>query len=91
MVGWHHRLNGQKFAQTLGDSEGQGSLVHCSPWGHKESHMTERLNNNHNTWSTLKNYLLIELIHVERAAWQIPWTEEPGWLQSVGSLRVGHD
>ena len=36
MVGWHHRLNGQEFEQTLGDSEGQASLVCCSPWGHKE-------------------------------------------------------
>ena len=35
-----------EFKQTLGDSEGQGSLVCCSPWGHKESDMTERLNNN---------------------------------------------
>jgi len=33
MVGWHHRLNGQEFEQTLGDSEGQGSLVCCSPGG----------------------------------------------------------
>ena len=33
MAGWHHRLNGQEFEQTLGDSEGQGSLVCCSPWG----------------------------------------------------------
>ena len=24
-------------------------------------------------------------------AWRIPWTEEPGWLQSTGSQRVGHD
>ena len=31
MVGWHHRLNGHEFEQTLGDSEGQGSLVCCSP------------------------------------------------------------
>ena len=30
----------------LGDSEGQGSLACCSPWGHKELDMTERLNNN---------------------------------------------
>ena len=35
-VGWHHQLNGHEFAQTLGDSEGQGSLVSCSPWGCKE-------------------------------------------------------
>ena len=36
MGGWHHRLNGYEFEQTLGDSEGQGSLVCCSPWGRKE-------------------------------------------------------
>ena len=45
MVGWHHRLNGHEFGWTLGDSEGQGSLVCSSPWGHKESDMTEQLNN----------------------------------------------
>ena len=45
MVGWHHQLNGLESEQTLGDSEGQGSLVGCSPWGRKESDMTEQLNN----------------------------------------------
>ena len=40
MVGWHHRLNGHEFEQTPGDSEGQGSLACCSPWGHKELDMT---------------------------------------------------
>ena len=30
MIGWHHRLDGHEFEQTLGDSEGQGSLVCCS-------------------------------------------------------------
>ena len=40
MVGWHHQLNGHEFEQTLGDSEGQGSLACCSSWGHKESGMT---------------------------------------------------
>ena len=43
MVGWHHRLNGHKFEQTLGDDEGQGSLVCCSPCGCNELGMTERL------------------------------------------------
>ena len=33
MVGWHHQLNGHEFEQTLGDSEGQGSLACCSWWG----------------------------------------------------------
>ena len=39
-VGWHHQLNAHEFEQTLGDSEGQGSLACCSPWGHNESDMT---------------------------------------------------
>ena len=29
--------------------------------------------------------------HSSTLAWKIPWTEEPGRLQSMGSLRVGHD
>ena len=43
----HHRFNGHEFGQAPGDGEGQGSLVCCSPWGHKESDMTWQLNNNH--------------------------------------------
>ena len=45
MVGWHHWLNRHEFEQTLGDGKGQGSLVCCSRWGHKESDRTEQLNN----------------------------------------------
>ena len=41
MVGWHHRLNGHEFEQTLGDNEGQRSPARCSPWGCKELDMTE--------------------------------------------------
>ena len=40
MVGWHDLLNGHEVEQTLGDSEGQGSLACCSPWDLKESGMT---------------------------------------------------
>ena len=36
MFGWHHWLNGNEFEQTLGDSEGQGSLACWSPWDYKE-------------------------------------------------------
>ena len=43
MVGWHHPLDGREFEQAPGDGEGQGSLACCSPWGHKESDMTELL------------------------------------------------
>ena len=41
MVGWHHRLSGYEFEQTPGDGKGQGGLVCCSPWGCKESNITE--------------------------------------------------
>ena len=44
MVGCHHRLNGHEFGQALGVGDGQGSLAFCSPWGCKESDMTEQLN-----------------------------------------------
>ena len=40
MVGWYHRLDGHELQQALGVGDGQGSLVCCSPWGHKESDMT---------------------------------------------------
>ena len=39
MVGWYHWLSGHEFEQTLRDSEEQGSLVCCSPWGYKELDM----------------------------------------------------
>ena len=44
MVGWHHRLYGHEFGWTPGVGDGQGSLVCYSPWGRKESDMTEWLN-----------------------------------------------
>ena len=44
-VGWHPQLNGHEFEQALGDSEGQGSLACCSPWGGKESNVAEQPNN----------------------------------------------
>ena len=56
MVGWHHRLNGHEFEQTLGGSEGQGSRLQCSPWGRNESDTTEQLNNK-------KDLQVTKLIH----------------------------
>ena len=46
MVEWHHQLNGHEFEQALGVGDGQGSLVCCRPWGHREPDTAERLNNN---------------------------------------------
>ena len=40
IVGWHHQLSGHEFEQTQRDNEGQGSLVCCTSWGHKELDMT---------------------------------------------------
>ena len=44
VVGWHHRHDRHEFEQAPGVGDGQGSLACCSPWGHKESNMTEQLN-----------------------------------------------
>ena len=76
MVGLHCQINGHNIEQTPGDGERPGSLT-CRSWGCKELDMTEQLNNNKPYSSTL--------------AWKIPWMEEPGRLQSMGTRRVGHD
>ena len=44
MVGWHHRLGGHESEQAPGVGDGQGGLACYSPWSHKESDTTERLN-----------------------------------------------
>ena len=41
MAGWHHQLDGHEFEQTLGNSEGHGSLECYSSLGYKELNMTE--------------------------------------------------
>ena len=44
MVGWHHQPDGHEFEQATGAGDGQGNLVSCRSWGHKESGTTEQLN-----------------------------------------------
>ena len=61
MIGWHHRLNGHEFEQTLEVGDGQGSLACCSPWGCKESDMTEQLN-----WLTE-----VSFVHRFTRAWKL--------------------
>ena len=58
MVGWHHWLDEQEFGWTLGVGDGQGGLVCCDSWGHKESDTTERLN-----WTELKKTIEEPLIN----------------------------
>ena len=38
MVAWHHQLDGHEFEQAPGVGDGQGSLVCCSPWSHRDGH-----------------------------------------------------
>ena len=52
MVGWRHRLNGHEFEQASGDGERQESPACYSPWGRKESDMTERPSDDHNRTKT---------------------------------------
>ena len=59
MVGWHHRLNVHEFEQTLGDSEGQGSLVCSSPWVTIELDTIQRLNKNKYSLKTAKAPYLV--------------------------------
>ena len=80
MVGWHHWFNGCEFEQTLGDSGGQRSLASCSPWGHRESDMTEQLSNNKlDRWCTrllwnplreIKNSATHFLISIHQWEWK---------------------
>ena len=62
MVGWHHWLNGYEFEQTLGDSEGQGSMSCGSPWSCKELVSTEQLSNKNNPYSYIHSDFLSLLV-----------------------------
>ena len=76
MVGWHHQPNEHKFEQTPGDSEGQGSLACCNPWGCKESDMTERLNTTIYICIILKKkvvFLIYIYIYIHIYIFKDPW------------------
>ena len=68
MAGWHHRLNGHEFEWTPGIGDGQGGLACCSPWGHKESETTERLN-----WIELTEVLLEKWSRIKRIGCRDGW------------------
>ena len=68
MAGWYQRLEGHKFGQTPGvgwTRDGQESLLCCSPWGGKESNITERLN-----WTEALTLLDEEMQHIGETALQ---------------------
>ena len=79
MAGWHHCLNGHGFEQAPGVGDGQGGLARCSPWDHKESDMTEWLNNNNKfkamptaqvyaKWTQVQTFKLIQEM---QAGWHV--------------------
>ena len=63
MVGWHHKLDGHEFEQALGVGDWQRSLACCSPWGRKESDMTEHLN-----WTELVSSLNVSWVGSTRCS-----------------------
>ena len=63
--GWHHRLNGHWFEQPLGNSEGQGSLVCCSPWGCKETWLSD--------WITVEEGSTSEWLYLFTQGWGKGW------------------
>ena len=91
MVGWHHWLDAHEFGWTPGAGNGQGGLVCCDSWGHKESDTTEQLRWAELNWTGGGNCNLLLATHSSVLAWRIPGTGEPGGLPSMGSHRVRHD
>ena len=77
IVGWHNRLYGYQFEQVPGVGDGQGCLACCSPWGHKESDTTERLN-----WTGLIRFGYQG--NLGSVKWVRKWN--PCLLHSFGSL-----
>ena len=69
MVGWHYQLSGHEFEQAPGDDEGQRSLACCSPWGHKETDMTEQQQNASHQAYHLTHIITCQLHHnpIEKA------------------------
>ena len=79
MVGWNHCLSGYGFEQASGDGDGQGILACCSPWGHKESDMTEQLN---------KNKIYLVVLGLSCSMWDLSSLAR-NWTQAR-ALRVWH-
>ena len=86
MVGWHHQLDGHEFEQALGVGDRQGGLACCSPWGHKESDMTERLTELN--WLTSKEIwrcIRCTLVRECHFYYELEFTEDPPDPGQLGS------
>ena len=91
MVGWHHQLNAHEFEQAPEVGDGQGGLVCGSPWGHKESDMTEQLN-----WLLFLQFAIHPFLPMETLAiFQFPGQVKtifmkPPWIQEYTSKRYDY-
>ena len=86
MVGWHHRLNGHKFEQILGDGEGQGSLACCSPWGHKATDTTEQPGHNNNAGQAAREGSFLATAPQAGSGLQLP--QNPSHKTARGSVTL---
>ena len=94
MVAWHYWLSGHEFEPALGDGEGQGSLVCCSPWGRRVGHdwVTEQQQHSHRAKETLRAWQLTPVFlpgesHGQRSlAGYSPW----GHAESDRTLATLH-
>ena len=84
MVGWLHWLNGYEFEQAPGVGDRQGSLACCSPWGLKESDMTEQLNYNCTIWH-IYTQIYRKKGFLGGSVVKNPPVKQDTWVQSLGT------
>ena len=82
MVGWHHQINGHEFEQAPVVGDGQGSLACCSPWGRKESDMTEQLN--WNEWNSPSFGASWVVLMVNNPPVNAAHIRDEGWIAESG-------
>ena len=94
MVGWHHRLNRHEFDQAVGDGEGQGNLVCCSPWGSQgQMRLSDWITT---TKASLLAQVVKNLLQSGRPGfypwvWNIPWRRERHPNSSIFCLENSMD
>ena len=84
-VGSHHQLNGREFEQTLGDSEGQGGMACCSPWGCRELDTTE-------DWTPLNVRSSLHVEHMLSWTWlrtEHLWMSGPPCMWNICRMSPG--
>ena len=87
MAGWYHQCNELELGQTLGDDEGQGGPACFSTWGHKESDVTGRQNNNNSSLDIGNKKVLMPAWSVSQR-WMKAEVEHPSTVLAAALQRV---